>query len=64
MKIIPTVSIHTKSGLFLPGSEINLPDGEARSLIERDYAIPAPSPVKPAKPAEKPENGKAGEGGE
>jgi hypothetical protein len=61
MKIIPSISIHTKSGLFLPGSEINLPDGEARSLIERDYAIPAPPPVKPGKPAE---NGKASEGGE
>lgn len=48
-KVIPSISIHTKAGLFLPGSEVALPDGEAQALLDQNLAIPAPI-VKAAKP--------------
>jgi hypothetical protein len=50
IKVIPSISIHTKAGLFLPGSEVALPDGEAQALLDQNLAIPAPI-VKAARPA-------------
>lgn len=42
MKIIATVTIIGKDRKSLPpGSEIDLPNGDAQSLIERGFALPS-----------------------
>lgn len=60
MKVIPLISIHTKDGLFQPGSEVDLGKAEAEAMIAAGSVIPA-AKQPAAEPAQKKEKSVGGD---